>query len=150
MLFNHIYRSYCLYGTKYQPFISHLEFFKPLTVHHSGSSKSMSELQESVKKILYTRFPGSPRFCPYSAGLYSVSQPVFEPQHDKTNLCAQSDQSLRCLHEETLSTKLSIERKAKTLIRLHRWLCRLIWFFTGRTYHFVGFVVLRLISALLL
>ena len=33
---------------------------------------------------------------------------------------AQSDQSLRCPHEETLGPKLPIERTAKTLIRLGR------------------------------
>ena len=31
---------------------------------------------------------------------------------------AQSDQSLRCPHEESLGPKLPIERTAKTLIRL--------------------------------
>ena len=55
----------------------------------------------------------------------------YEPRHDKTNkwLCAQrklrsawasaqSDQSLRCPHEENLGPKLHVERTAKTLIRL--------------------------------
>ena len=35
---------------------------------------------------------------------------------------AQSDQSLRCPHEESLGPKLPIERTAKTLIRLC-WFC---------------------------
>ena len=61
----------------------------------------------------------------------------FEPPHDKTNkmtfapsedsesawASAQSDQSLRCPHEETLGPQLPIER----------------------TDHFVGFVMRRLI-----
>ena len=42
------------------------------------------------------------------------------PQHDKTKkmTCAQSDQGLRCPHEETLGPKLHIEQTAKTLISL--------------------------------
>ena len=46
-----------------------------------------------------------------------------EPPHDKTNkmICApseDSDQTIRCPHEETLCPQLPIERTAKTLIRL--------------------------------
>ena len=57
----------------------------------------------------------------------------YEPVHDKTNkmTCApskgsirafatQSDQSLRCPHEETLDLKLPIEHTVKTQIRLGR------------------------------
>ena len=52
---------------------------------------------------------------------------INEPPHGKTNkmACApsedssaQSDQSLRCRHEETVRLSLSIERTVKTLIRL--------------------------------
>ena len=56
---------------------------------------------------------------------------IFEPPHDKINkmtahsedsdqpgqASAQSDQSLRCPHEQTLGSELPIERTAKTLIR---------------------------------
>ena len=41
--------------------------------------------------------------------------------------CAQSDQSLRCPHEESLGPKLPIKCTAKTLIRLGGWV------FAGRT-----------------
>ena len=54
---------------------------------------------------------------------------------------AQSDQSLRCPHEETLYPWLSKLRPLKILIRL----CRLIWIFVGRTYSKVRFLTLRLI-----
>ena len=61
---------------------------------------------------------------------------IIEPQHNKTNkenvrpaktqirlggsawASTQSDQSLRCAHEETLGPLLLIERTAKTVIRL--------------------------------
>ena len=59
-----------------------------------------------------------------------VSSLIFEPANDKTNkmacapsedrsawASAQSDQSLRCPHVETLGPKLPIECSAKTLIR---------------------------------
>ena len=36
---------------------------------------------------------------------------------------AQSDQSLRCPHEESLGPQLPTERTAKTLIRLGSWFC---------------------------
>ena len=46
----------------------------------------------------------------------------FEPQHDKTSkmacASAQSDQSLRCSHEEAFSPLLPIEHTVKMLIRL--------------------------------
>ena len=55
----------------------------------------------------------------------------YGPRHDKTNkmvvrparlrsawASAQSDQSLRCPHEESMGPSLPIERTAKTLIRL--------------------------------
>ena len=55
----------------------------------------------------------------------------YEPRYDKTNkmamrsaktqiswASAQSDQSLRCPHEESLGPQLPIERPTKTLIRL--------------------------------
>ena len=54
---------------------------------------------------------------------------------------AQSDQSLRCPHQETLGILLPIERTAKTLIRLGG--CP-GWSFAGHTVHFVGFVMRRL------
>ena len=48
---------------------------------------------------------------------------MIEPMHDKTKkfTCvpsAQSDQSLRCPHEETSGTKLLVEHTVNTLIRL--------------------------------
>ena len=88
--------------------------------------------------------------------------------HDKTNkltcaqrilrptwASAQSDQSFRCPREESLGIgyPLSAQRRlrsawastAKTLIRLGALMPRLIWVFAGRTGHFVGFVMRRLI-----
>ena len=78
--------------------------------------------------------------------LYLMSvQPTFEPPHDKTNklwLCAQrrlrsawasaqSDQSLRSPHEESLGPYQPIERTAKT--DQTGWMPRLIWVFAGHT-----------------
>ena len=58
---------------------------------------------------------------------------MLEPPHDKINkvACApsedlESDQSLRCLHEETLGPQLSIEHTAKTLIS------QIVLFFVNR------------------
>ena len=62
---------------------------------------------------------------------YSFSIWAAAWQNQQKNLCAkrrlrsawasaQSDQSLRCLHEEALGPWLSLEHKAKTLIRLGR------------------------------
>ena len=78
-----------------------------------------------------------------------------EPPHDKTNkmtraLSEDSDQpghppsliSLRCPHEEILCPQLLIERTTKT-DQTGR-MSRLVWFFAGRTCHFVGFIVRRL------
>ena len=56
-----------------------------------------------------------------------VALPENEPRHDKTNkmnvrpalTSAQSDQSLRCPHEETLSPLLTTERTAKTRWSAH-------------------------------
>ena len=59
----------------------------------------------------------------------------YEPEHDKTNkngmsaqrrlrsawASAQSDQNLRCPHEETMGRKVPIERTARALIRLGGW-----------------------------
>ena len=50
---------------------------------------------------------------------------------------AQSDQSLCCLHEETMGPQLPIERTAKTDPTGR--MPRLIWIFAGRKGHFVGF-----------
>ena len=55
----------------------------------------------------------------------------------------QSDQSLRCPHEETMGTWLSLEHTAKT--DQTGWMPRLIRVFAGHTGHFVGFVMRRLI-----
>ena len=55
---------------------------------------------------------------------------------------AQSDQSLRCPHEETLGLKLPIERTAKTLIRLGG--CPADLSVRCAHTHFVGFVMSRL------
>ena len=52
---------------------------------------------------------------------------------------AQSDQGLRCPHEEILGPSLPIERTVKT-DQTGR-MPRLIWVFAGCTCHFVGFVV---------
>ena len=52
---------------------------------------------------------------------------------------AQSDQNLHCLHEEALGPWLSLERTAKN--DQTGWMPRLIWVFTGRTGHIVGFVM---------
>ena len=75
------------------------------------------------------------------------------PEHDKTikMACApskdsdqtQSDQSLRCPHEETLGPKLSVEGTANDSDQTAR-RRRLSLVFAGRT-SFVGFVVVRLI-----
>ena len=73
-------------------------------------------------------------------------------QNQQNGMCAQwrlrsawaptkSDQSLCCLHEESLGPHLPIEHTAKTLIP------RLIWVFARRTCYFVGFVTRRLIQA---
>ena len=62
--------------------------------------------------------------------LVLIGNTTYEPPHDKTNkirplrpaktpislASAQSDQSLRCPHEETLGPQLPIERTTKTLI----------------------------------
>ena len=55
---------------------------------------------------------------------------------------AQSDQSLRCLHEETLGPWLPIERTAKT--DQTGQMPRLIWVFAGCTCYFVVFITRRL------
>ena len=56
---------------------------------------------------------------------------------------AQSDQRLRCPHEETLAPKLPIERTAKTLIRLGG--CAQADLSLRRAHtHFVGFVMSQL------
>ena len=60
---------------------------------------------------------------------------------------AQSDQSLRYALNGKLSTRCFFMRTVKTLIRLSG---RLIWVFAGRTTHFVGFVVRRLINKTLM
>ena len=86
--------------------------------------------------------------CSWTSGLN-------EPQHDETNkmacapskdrsacASAQSDQRLRCPHEEALGPWLSTERTAKT--DQSGWMLRLIWAFAGRTGHFVDFVMLWL------
>ena len=47
--------------------IRHLEYFKTLNVDRGSSlgfSKTMSKLQESMKKNLYTSFPGQTDFLP--------------------------------------------------------------------------------------
>ena len=80
----------------------------------------------------------------------------FEPPHGKTNNVVVRPaktrislgirpvwSSLRCPHEEGLGPQLPIECTAKT-DQTGR-MPRLIWVFTGRTGHFVGFVVQRLI-----
>ena len=54
----------------------------------------------------------------------------------------QSEESLRCPHEETLGPQLPIEYTVKT-DQTGRML-RLIWVFARRTGHFVGFVVMGL------
>ena len=70
-------------------------------------------------------------------------------QNQQNDLCAQrrlgsawastqSDQSLHCLHEETLGPQLPIECTTKT--DQTGWMPRLIWVFSGCTCHFVGFV----------
>ena len=51
----------------------------------------------------------------------------------------QSDQSLRCPHEETFGFQLPIERTAKILVP------SLIWVFAERTCHFVFLIMRRLI-----
>ena len=56
---------------------------------------------------------------------------------------AQSDQNLRCPHEETLGPYLPIECTVKT-DQTGR-MFRLMWVFAGSTCHFVGFVMVRLI-----
>ena len=82
---------------------------------------------------------------------FHISRLMTKPQN---HLCAQrslrsawasawSDQSLRCSHEETLGPQLPIERTAKT--DQTGWVPRLIRVFAGRTDHFVGFVMRRLI-----
>ena len=71
-------------------------------------------------------------------------------QNQQSDLCAQrrlwsawafaqSDQSLRCPHEETLGPQLPIECTAKTLIRLGGWPGWTV--FAGRTGDLVGFVM---------
>ena len=65
------------------------------------------------------------------------------PAKTQISLGAQSDQSLRYPHKETLGPQIPIERKAKT--DQTGWMPRWIWIFAGRTGHFVGFVMLRLI-----
>ena len=52
---------------------------------------------------------------------------------------ALSDQSLCCLHEETLGPQLPIERTVKT--DQNGQMLKLIWVFAGCTDHFVGFVM---------
>ena len=55
---------------------------------------------------------------------FGIKKKTSEPPHDKSNkitvrpASAQSDQSLHCLHEESLGPQLLTERRAKTLIRL--------------------------------
>ena len=72
-------------------------------------------------------------------------------QNQQNDLCAQprlrsawtstqSDQSIRCPHEESLGTWLSLAHTAKT-----GWMPRLIRVFARNTGHFVGFVMRRLI-----
>ena len=90
----------------------------------------------------------------YSLIYPTRTYPIIEPPVTKPTkwLCtqrrqsawasAQSDQSLRCPHEESLGPYLSIKRTAKTLIRLGRrpgWLS-----FRWANSHFVGFVTRRL------
>ena len=58
-----------------------------------------------------------------------------------------SDQSVRCLHEESLGPWLSTERTTKT--DQTGWMPRLIRVFAGRTGHFDGFVMLWLIYYIL-
>ena len=58
-----------------------------------------------------------------------MTKPVSGPSEDSAS--AQSDQSLRCLHEETLGPFLPIERTAKT--DQTGWMPRLIWVFGGCT-----------------
>ena len=83
-------------------------------------------------------------------------QNKFEPHHDKTNrvACASSEDSdqpghssglisLHCAHKESLGPKLSTERTAKTLSRLGE--CPGFRVLAGRTWHFVDFVMMRLI-----
>ena len=55
----------------------------------------------------------------------------------------QSDQSLRCPNEETVGSQQPIERTTKTLIRLGG--CPGWSVFAGRTDHFVGLAMRRLI-----
>ena len=73
--------------------------------------------------------------------VFSLSS-IIELPHDKNqqnDLCAQSDQSLRCPHEETLGPQLPIEHTAKT--DQTGWKPRLIRVFTRHKGHFVGFVM---------
>ena len=71
----------------------------------------------------------------WAFGSAKLKQYMYEPAHDKTNkngmsaqrrlrsawVSAQSDQSLRCPHEESLGRKVPIERTARALIRLGGW-----------------------------
>ena len=61
-------------------------------------------------------------------------------QRRLTSACAsaQSDQSIRCPHEETLQPSADSDQTAR--------MCRLIWIFAGRTCPKVRFLMLRLIS----
>ena len=82
---------------------------------------------------------------------YSLVYPIFEPPHDKTN-------KMTVRPAKTQISLLSAWRKLGSLA-IH-WahsedsdqtgrMPRLIWVFAGRTCHFVGFVMKRLISLIL-
>ena len=60
-------------------------------------------------------------------------------RHRSACASAQSDQSLRCPHEQTLGPQLPIERTTKT-DQTGR-MPRLIWVFAGHKGHSVGFVL---------
>ena len=76
-----------------------------------------------------------------------MTKPIKWPVHPaKTQISLgilQSDQNLRCPHEDALGSWLSLERTVET--GQTGWMPRLIWVFAGLKGHFVGFVMRRLV-----
>ena len=93
------------------------------------SIKHMQRLFKKLKPVVFHRNKLNINSCfilkKVISILYRVLLRVLEPPHDKIDMCAQqrlssawasaqSNQSIRCPHEETLGPQLPIERTAKT------------------------------------
>ena len=110
----------------------------------------------SVQRIHYQQISNSLWQLSFLVCFHSFSHRKFEPPHDKTNkmACAPNEDSDQPGHPPSLIRVFAIRMKkawvlsylfnAQRRLQTGR-LPRLTWVFAGRTYHFVGFVVRRLI-----